>query len=51
MTKQIDQDENDERKYSKKEAAELLGVTPETIRNWERNRLLAQKEPYSRRRY
>lgn len=51
VTKQIDQDENDERKYSKKEAAELLGVTPETIRNWERNRLLTQKEPYSRRQY
>lgn len=51
VTKQIDQDENDERKYSKKEAAELLGVTPETIRNWERNGLLAQKEPYSRRQY
>lgn len=51
VTKQLDQDENDEKKYSKKEAAELLGVTPETIRNWERNGLLPQKEPYSRRRY
>lgn len=51
VTKQIDQDENDERKYCKKEAAELLGVTPETIRSWERNGLLAQKEPYSRRQY
>lgn len=51
VTKQIDQDENDEREYSKKEAAELLSVTPETIRNWERNGLLAQKPAYSRRLY
>lgn len=51
VTKQTDQDENDEREYSKKEAAELLGVTPETIRNWERNGLLAQKPLYSRRLY
>ena len=51
VTKKIDKDENDEKKYSRKEAAELLGVTPETIRSWERNMLLAQKEPYSRWRY
>lgn len=51
VTRQIDQDENDEREYSKKEAAELLGVTPETIRNWERNGLLEPKPPYSRRIY
>lgn len=51
VAKQIDQYENDEREYSKKEAAELLGVTPETIRNWERNRLLTQKPAYSRRIY
>ncbi len=51
VTKQTDQYEKDEREYSKKEAAELLGVTPETIRNWERNGLLAQKAAYSRRRY
>ncbi len=56
VTKPMDQDENDgreylKREYSKKEAAELLGVTPETIRNWERNRLLAQKPAYSRRAY
>lgn len=51
VTKQIKPEENDQREYSKKEAAELLGVTPETIRNWERNGLLAQKAPYSRRLY
>lgn len=51
VTKQIDQDGNDEKEYSKKEAAELLGVTPETIRNWERNGLLERKPPYSRRLY
>ncbi|MDE6419126.1 MAG: MerR family DNA-binding transcriptional regulator, partial [Lachnospiraceae bacterium] len=51
VAKQIDQYENDEREYSKKEAAELLGVTPETIRNWERNRLLTQKPAYSLRIY
>lgn len=51
VTKQIDQGENDEREYSKKEAARLLGVTPETIRNWERNGLLARKQAYSRRLY
>lgn len=51
VAKKVGQDENDGREYSKKEAAELLGVTPEAIRNWERNRLLAQKPAYSRRIY
>ena len=51
VTKKTDQDQNVEREYSKKEAAELLGVTPETIRNWERNGLLAEKPLYSRRLY
>lgn len=51
VTKQIEQNEIDKKEYSKKEAAELLGVTPETIRNWERNGLLARKEPYARRLY
>ena len=51
VTKQIEQDEKDEREYSKKEVAQLLGVTPETIRNWERNGLLARKQAYSRQLY
>ena len=37
--------------YSKKQAAELLGVTPESIRNWERNGLLGEVEVYRRRFY
>lgn len=37
--------------YSKKQAAELVGVTPEAIRNWERNGLLGQTEAYQRRFY
>lgn len=44
-------DANDEKIYTKKAAAELLGVTPETIRNWERNGLLAQRPSYFRRIY
>lgn len=38
-------------RYSKKQAANLLGITPETIRNWERNGLLAQKRAYEKRYY
>lgn len=48
---QNDSGENDKTEYSKREAAELIGVTPETIRNWERNRLLAQQPQYSHRIY
>lgn len=51
VTGQNDPDENDKTEYSKKEAAELIGVTPEAIRNWERNGLLAQQLPYSHRIY
>ncbi|MDE7298020.1 MAG: MerR family transcriptional regulator [Lachnospiraceae bacterium] len=36
---------------SKKQAAALVGVTPEAIRNWERNGLLGQTEPYRKRFY
>lgn len=37
--------------YSKKQAAEIVGVTPEAIRNWERNGLLQQRPPYQKRCY
>ncbi len=36
---------------SKKQAAALVGVTPEAIRNWERNGLLGQTPPYQKRFY
>ena len=36
---------------SKKQAAALVGVTPEAVRNWERNGLLGQTEPYRKRFY
>lgn len=37
--------------YTKKQAADLLGVTEESIRNWERNGLLSAGAPYQKRRY
>ncbi|MDE7324937.1 MAG: MerR family transcriptional regulator [Lachnospiraceae bacterium] len=37
--------------YSKKQAAALIGVTPESIRNWERNGLLDQAKLYQKRYY
>lgn len=37
--------------YTKKQAAEMLGVTPETVRNWERNGLIYGGPPYQRRFY
>lgn len=37
--------------YSKKQAAELIGVTEEMIRNWERNELLPRSLPYQKRFY
>lgn len=37
--------------YTKKEAAELVGVTCEAIRNWERNGLFRQRAQYEKRRY
>lgn len=39
------------RTYSKKQAAGLVGVTPEAVRNWERNGLLGQLKAYQRRAY
>lgn len=37
--------------YSKKQAAQLVGVTAEAVRNWERNGLLGQTQSYRRRFY
>lgn len=37
--------------YSKKQAAAMVGVTPESIRNWERNGLLLQAKAYQKRYY
>lgn len=37
--------------YTKKEAAKLVGATEESIRNWERNGLIPQSEPYQKRYY
>lgn len=37
--------------YTKKQAAELIGVTEESIRNWERNGLLPSSPPYRKRYY
>ena len=48
---QMDQDTEENNSYSKKQAAAMVGVTPEAIRNWERNDLLGQHEPYQKRFY
>lgn len=48
---QMSQEESTETEYSKNEAAAMVGVTPEAIRNWERNGLLGQYAPYQRRFY
>ena len=37
--------------YTKKQAADLVGVTPEAVRNWERNSLLVQRAAYEKRLY
>ena len=37
--------------YTKKQAAGLVGVTSETIRNWERNGLFRQRAQYEKRLY
>ena len=43
--------EDDGTQYTKKQAAELVGTTPEAIRNWERNGLIPQSKAYSKRYY
>lgn len=45
------QEDDEEIRYSKKQAAAVIGVTSETIRNWERNGLLGLFAPYQRRFY
>lgn len=42
---------NGELQYSKKQASEIVGVTKEAIRNWERNGLLPVMQSYQRRYY
>lgn len=37
--------------YTKKQAAVLVGVTAEAVRNWERNGLFRQRKPYEKRLY
>lgn len=48
---QMGQEAGEDRRFSKKQAAAMVGVTPEAIRNWERNGLLGQHEPYQKRFY
>ncbi len=51
LTNQYIPIQNDGKNYSKKEAAELLGTTPEAIRGWERNGLLQRQPTYAHRVY
>lgn len=48
---QMEQEPGAEILYSKKQAAAMVGATPEAVRNWERNGLLGQFEPYQKRFY
>ncbi len=48
---QMEQETGEGSRYSKKQAAAMVGVTQESIRNWERNGLLGQQEPYQKRFY
>ncbi len=48
---QMGQAAKEDIRYSKKQAAAMVGVTPEAVRNWERNGLLGQHEPYQKRFY
>lgn len=49
--RQMEQETGEKSLYSKKQAAAMVGVTPETVRGWERNGLLGQCEPYRKRMY
>ncbi|MCR5617563.1 MAG: MerR family transcriptional regulator [Clostridiales bacterium] len=44
-------DADDGTVYTKKQAADLVGTTPEAIRNWERNGLIPKQEAYRKRYY
>lgn len=48
---EYDSESTADKLYTKKQAAEMLGVTPETVRNWERNGLIYGGAPYQRRFY
>lgn len=48
---QMEQAAEEDIRCSKKQAAAMVGVTPEAVRNWERNGLLGQHEPYQKRFY
>lgn len=48
---QMGQEPEEEIRYTKKQAAAMVGATPEAVRNWERNGLLGQFEPYQKRYY
>lgn len=48
---QMGQEAEKDSHYSKKQAAAMVGVTQESIRNWERNGLLGQYRPYQKRIY
>lgn len=47
----MEESEGADEVYTKKQAAKIVGVTPESIRNWERNSLLRQRPPYQKRCY
>ncbi|GKX65155.1 MerR family transcriptional regulator [Inconstantimicrobium mannanitabidum] len=47
----LEKQEESDLMFSKKQAAQLVGVTEETIRNWERNELIPQSLPYQKRFY
>ena len=47
----LQETEDMELAYTKKQAAELVGVTSEAVRNWERNGLFRQRAQYEKRFY
>ena len=49
--RRMEQETGEECRCTRKQAAAMVGVTPETVRGWERNGLLGQHEPYRKRFY